>query len=105
MLSRELEEVRNARHSAVVFHDFANNGGRNQSCDLGEVHRRFGLTGANEHSAIASAQRKNMAWPSEIRRPRLWVDCGQDRLSPIKGGDAGRNISLSFDGNAKGGAI
>jgi len=54
----KFDELRDAGHGAVVAHDFANDSRGSEAGDAREIHGRFGLTGADENSAIARAQRK-----------------------------------------------
>src|SRR5580704_10042346 len=53
VLIAELDEVGHAGHGAVVLHDFANDPGGNHSREAGEIDRGFGLSGADEYSALA----------------------------------------------------
>ena len=97
----EVDQIGDPRHRPVFLHDFANNARRNQACDARKIHRSLGLAGADQHAAIASAQRKNMAGPREIAGLRFGIDGREDGLRPIVGGDSGGNISPRFDRNAE----
>ena len=70
VLLRELRQLRHARHRAVLVHDFADDAGRIQPGDARQIDGRFGLPGAHQHAARARAQRKHVAGPREVGRPR-----------------------------------
>ena len=70
----EFRELRQARHRAVVIHDFADHARGSESGDARQIHRRFGLSGAHQHAAVSRAQRENVSRAREIGRAR-----GRDR--------------------------
>src|SRR5262249_20170250 len=45
----EVLQLRDARHGAVVVHDFADHTGGGEAGHAGQVHRRLGLAGAHQH--------------------------------------------------------
>ncbi len=47
MLLGEAQQIRLARHGAIVFHDFADDPGRFESGQARQIHRPFGLAGAH----------------------------------------------------------
>ena len=55
------------RHRAVVGHDLADHAGRVQSRQPRQIHRRFGLSRAHQHAAVARAQRERV--PRAARNP------------------------------------
>src|SRR5262245_23715533 len=57
----EVNQVRNAGHRSVFFHDFANDASRCESGDSRQVHRCLRLTRPNQHAAVARAQREDMS--------------------------------------------
>ena len=101
----EFEELRHARHGAVVVHDFADDAGGVQAGDAREVDAGFGLAGANEDAAVARAQRKDVAGAGEILRARLRIDGGEDGDGAIGGADAGGDAEARVDGFGEGGAV
>ena len=65
--------------------------------DAREIDRRFGLSGAHQHAAVARAQRKHVAGPREIGGLGLRIDRRADGRGAIGGGDAGARAALGFD--------
>ena len=63
------------------------------------------MAGADEHAAVARAQRKDVAGAGEILRARLWIDGGEDGDGAIGGADAGGDAEAAVDGFAEGGAV
>ncbi len=55
VLAAELGQVGHASHGAVVFHDFADDPGRNHAGQPRQIHGSFGLARAHQHSAVARA--------------------------------------------------
>src|SRR5579862_8923408 len=47
----EFGELGDARHGAIVVHDFADDAALAQAGETGEIDGGFGLAGANEHAA------------------------------------------------------
>src|SRR6266404_9692705 len=84
----KLDKLWHAGHSAVVTHDFANDTRGREAGDAGEIHGCFGLPGADEDAAIASAQRKNMAGAREILRLGLRIDGRQNGDGAVGGADS-----------------
>ena len=64
----EFDQVGHTRHTAVFIHNFTDDAGRLEAGDAREVHTGFGLAGAHQDSAIASAQGKDVPGPREILR-------------------------------------
>ena len=60
-----------------------------------KIHRGFGLPGANQHSAFARTQRKDVAGTREIVGPGCGIDCDLNGVRAIVGRDAGR-VTPSF---------
>ena len=89
VLFAEFVELRHARHGAVFVHDFADDAGGVQAGDAREVDAGFGLAGADEHAAVAGAQREDVARAGEILRAGLRVDGGEDGDGAVGGADAG----------------
>ena len=68
MFGAEQLELRPAHHPAVVVENFADDAGGIEACEPRQVDRRFGLTGAHEHAAVAGAKRKRVAGRDEVGR-------------------------------------
>jgi hypothetical protein len=104
VLGADLQQVRNARHGAVVVHDLADHGGRGQAREGGEVDRRLGLAGALEHAALPGAQGKDMAGAQQVLGAGRRVDGGQDGGGAVGGRDAGGGLAARLDRDREGGA-
>src|SRR5690348_1945064 len=104
MLVAELDEVGHARHRAVLVHDLADNAGGNHAGEPREIDRAFRLTGANEHAALARAQREDVSRTREITGARLGIDGDLDGAGAVVGADAGGDAFTGIDGFAESGA-
>ena len=91
VLFGEAHEVGQSRHRAVVFHNFADNPGRLEPRQTGQVDRAFGLSRAHQDAAIAGAQRKYVAGGNQILWFGFICNCIENGLSSIGGGNAGAN--------------
>ena len=58
---RELHEVGQPRHRAVVVHDLADHAGRIEPREPRDIDGGFGMAGAHQRAAVARDQRKHMA--------------------------------------------
>ena len=105
MVLAEFQELRHAAHGAVFIHDFADDARRAEPGDAREVHRCFGLAGADEHAAVACAQRKDMARAGEVLGLGLGIDGGKDGGGAVGGADAGGDAIARVNGFAEGGAV
>ena len=105
VLPAEFDELRHAGHGAVFVHDFADDAGGIEAGDAREVHAGFGLAGANEHAAVARAQREHVAGARKILRLGLGIDGGKNRDGAVGGADAGGDAEARVDGFAEGGAV
>jgi hypothetical protein len=84
----KLDELRHARHGAVLVHDFADHAGGRKPGQARQIHGGFGLAGAHQHAAFARAQREHVAGPRQIARPAIGPDGGQDGARAVRRGDA-----------------
>ena len=84
----EFRELRQARHRAVVIHDFADHARGSEPGDARQIHRRFGLPGAHQHAAISRAQGENVSRARQIGRARCRVDGREDGDRAIGGADS-----------------
>ena len=98
---RELRQLRHARHRAVVVHDFADDAGRIEAGDAGQVDGRLGLPGAHEHAAVARLERKHVAGPGEISGPGRRIDRRQHGDRAVARRDAGARHALGLDRHAE----
>ena len=81
----ELDELRDAGHAAVVVHDFADDAAGLESGEAGEIDGGLGLSGTDEHSALAGAQREDVAGPGKVRGAGIGVDGEADGMSAVGG--------------------
>ncbi len=101
----KFQQVWQARHGAVVVHDFADDARRNQPREAGDIDRCLGMPGAHEHAALARFERENMARACDIVRLRLGVDGGADGVGAVGRADAGGHALARFDGNGEGSGV
>ena len=71
-------EIGEARHGAIVIHDFANDAAVGETGEAGEVDRSFSLTGANKHAALTGAEREDVAGAGEIVGARVGLHAELD---------------------------
>src|SRR5438105_685508 len=105
MFLAKFDELRHAGHGAVFVHDFADDPGRIEPGDARKVHGSFGLAGADEHAAVAGAQRENMAGARKILRLGLWVDGREDRDGAVRSADAGGDADARVNRFGESGAV
>ena len=79
----EARELGHARHRAVVVHDLADHARGLQPGEPGEIDRALGLPGADEHAALARAEREDVARAREVLRASsvgsmaTWIVCAR----------------------------
>ena len=105
VLVAKFVELRDARHGPVFVHDFADDGGRIEPGDARKINACFGLTGSDKHPAVARPQRKDVAGPRQILRPRLRINGGKNSDRPVGGADAGGDAQASIDSFREGRAV
>ena len=105
----EFEQIGQARHAAVILHDLADDRGRRQAGQRGQVAAGFGMACAHQHAALLRFQRKNMARLHDIKRLCRLGHGDLDRLGAVGGGNTGGDAlgRLDRDGEvgAEGGAV
>ncbi len=94
---REGDEIRKARHGAVVVDGLAQNTGRVEAGQAREVHRGLGVSRALEDASLTVAEREDVARAGKVLGLRLGVDDSADRRGPVRGGDAGRHVAPRVD--------
>ncbi len=85
----EGEEIVHPRHAAVLRHDFADHARRIEAGQPGDVDRRLGMAGANQHAAITRDQREDVPRRDDRLGPLPGVDCDRDGARPVGGGNTG----------------
>lgn len=53
---------------AVIIHNLAADAYGLQACQLAQINSGFGVTGAHQYTALACAQRENVARTAEVAR-------------------------------------
>ena len=105
VLFAEFDELRHARHGAILAHDFADDAGGSETGDASEVDARFGLACANEDAAVACAKREDMTRTREVLRTGFGIDGGEDGDGAVGGADACGDADARVDGFGKCGAV
>ncbi len=84
MVFAEFSELRDARHGAVVVHDFADHAAVAKASQPRQIDGGFGLPSSHQHAAFARAQREDVTGADQIARVcwrgrwrREW--CARDR--------------------------
>ena len=62
----EGDQVRHARHGAVVVHDLADDAGRVEAGEAREIDAGLGMAGAHQHAALARDQREDVARRDDV---------------------------------------
>jgi hypothetical protein len=79
----ELQEFRHPSHGPIGIHNLADHTSRQQPGECCQVDRRFRLTGAHQHAAFSSTQRKDMARASQFRGSGVGSHRNLDRVTSI----------------------
>ena len=87
---RDLMQLGQARHRAVLVHDFDQRPAGRQSGHAGQVDDRLGMAGTAQHAAFARPERKYVSGAAQFFGLRGRIDQRADRLGPVGHGDSGR---------------
>jgi hypothetical protein len=101
----EGHEVRQAGHGAIWLHDLADHRRRGATGQARQIHRRFGMTGPDQHAAIASPQRKDVARHHDVFGAGLKGGGHGDGAGAVGGADAGGDAFPRLDRRGEGGAM
>jgi len=101
----ELEQIRQARHRAVVFDDLADHGGWRKACQRGQVATRLGVACAHHHAARLSHDREYVTRLDDVVGPRFTRYGHLDSAGAIGGGNAGGHALSGFDAYGEGRAV
>ena len=104
MLSGEFQQLRQARHCAVVVHNFAKHADGTQAGELRQIHGGLGVAGALQHAAGARAKRKHVAGLDQILRHGGGRGHDLNRLGAVGGADAGGDAARGIHAHLKIGA-
>ena len=84
VLGAEADQVRQPRHRSVLVHGLAENAGRVEPGEPGEIDGGLGVTGALEHPAFAVPQRKDVSGSGEVLWRGARLHDRPDRGRPIR---------------------
>jgi hypothetical protein len=99
------DEVVHPRHGPVFLHDLADHAGRVEAGEAGDVHRRLGMAGADQHAAVAGHQWEDVARRDDVLGPLAGIDRHRNGARPVAGGDSGGDSVARFDGGGEGGFV
>ena len=97
----EFHELRQPGHRAVLAEDFADDGGRLESGQGGEVDGGLGVAGALEDAARSRAKREDVARLHEFVGLGGGIGQQRDGAGAVEGADAGRNALGRVDGDGE----
>ena len=97
---REINQLRQPRHRAVVAHDFANHADGPAACQLHQVHRCFRVPGALQHAAGFGAQWKHVPRLHQVVQYRRRIGHHLNGARTVgradAGGDAARGVNADL---------
>ena len=97
MALRESRQLGEARHRSVGVGDLADHADRPEPRHDAEVDGRLGLSRADQHAALASAEREDVPRLHEVGRPRRRVREDVNGARAIGRADAGRDALAGVD--------
>ena len=93
----EFYQVFAARHGAVIIHDLADHTSRIKTRQARNINRRLGVARANQHTAIARHQRKNMSRRRNISSSFRRINGHCHGARPVWRRNACRHAFARFD--------
>ena len=100
----KFHQLGNPRHRAVVIHHFADHARMVESGKPRQIHRRFGLPGADQHAAIARAQGVDVAGARQIFRTRIGIGGRQNSGGAVAGAGSSGGAAARINRFAERGA-
>ena len=97
MLGGERDEVGQAGHCAIVFHDLADHASGLAACEAGDINRRLCVACAYEHAAVAGAQREDVTRRRDRGGGVFLIDRGGDCQGAVRGRNPGADTFAGFD--------
>ena len=79
---------------AVVIHNLAADAYGLQACQLAQINSGFGVTGAHQYTALACAQRENVARTAEVARLCTRLSAFFHGISTLVSGNTGGGINM-----------
>ena len=105
VLFLESHQLGHAGHRSIVVHDFADDPGGLQPCELGEIDGGFGVARALENASFFGLEREDVPRLDESLRGGLRIDQNADRRGAVCGADAGGDPRCGIDGDGEGGFL
>ena len=101
VLLTELQQLRDSGHRAVLVHDLADDPGRFESRQAGQIDGAFGLAGADQDAAAAGTQRENMARPRQVLGLGVVRNRHPNGMGAVGGADAGADALGRIDADGE----
>ena len=98
---REVDEIRQPGHGAVVVHDLADHAGGIKSREPRDIHGSFGVAGAYQHATILGDQREHVARRHDVPEVLGRIYGDGDSMRPGHGRDAGAYAFTRLDGHGE----
>jgi len=102
VLGGEDLQIRHSGHRAVVLHHLADDSGRFQPRQAGQIDGTFRLAGPDQNSALFGPNRKDMPRTHQIFRLCTLGDGGANGRGAVVSGDARCNPLLGLNGHGEG---
>ena len=99
--AREAFQLRDARHRPVLVHDFADDAGRVEAGEAREVDGGLGLTGPDQHAAVARPEGRDMPRLRQIGGLRRGIDGDANRGGAVGRRDARGGHLPGVDGDGE----
>ena len=97
------DQIVDAGHRPVLVHDLADDAGRDQTGEAGEVDGRLGLAAALENAAVPGTEREDVPRPDEVVSALAAIDRDLDGAGPVMRGDARGDPLAGLDRDGEGG--
>ena len=98
-------EFADARHGAIVFDDFTNNGGFRESGETHQIDGGLGVAGAAQDAIGRGAEGKDMAGADEGVGMGGGIGEEAEREGAVGGGNAGGDALGGIDADGEGGFV
>ena len=102
---REGHKVRQTRHGAIFVHDLTDHRAGLQPRQTRHIDTGLGVTGADQHTAVAGAQRENMPRRGNVSGGFRRVNRHGDGARAIMGGNPGGHALFRLDRNGECGFV
>jgi hypothetical protein len=99
---REGDEIVHPRHRPILLHDLADHARGIEAGQAGDVDRRLGMAGADQHPAILRYQWEDVAGGDDVLRALGCIDRDGDGAGAVARGDAGGHAVPRLDRGGEG---